>query len=65
MYEHSLIKARCLGYTGMQYNAVVSANTAAIKLWKKLGFEIAGTIPNGFLHMKLGYIDTYIMYRDI
>lgn len=35
MCEHSLIKARFLGYTGMQYNSVVSTNTAAIKLWKK------------------------------
>lgn len=63
--EHSLLQAKQLGYIGMQFNLVVSTNETAVKLWKKSGFQIIGTIPNGFNHSKLGYVDAYIMYRDI
>jgi ribosomal protein S18 acetylase RimI-like enzyme len=63
--EHSLLKAKELGYIGMQFNLVVSTNETAVKLWKKLGFKVIGTTPNGFNHSKLGYVDAYIMYREI
>lgn len=63
--EHSLQTAKQSGYKGMQYNIVVSTNTKAINLWKRCGFRITGTIPKGFDHQKLGYVDAYIMYREI
>ena len=63
--EHSLQIARELGYKGMQYNMVVSTNTKAVELWKKFGFQIIGTIPGGFNHAKLGYVDAYIMFRTL
>lgn len=65
MCEHSLIKAKELGYFAMQFNMVVSTNKSAINLWKKYGFKIIGTIPKGFNHVKLGLIDTFIMYREL
>ncbi len=65
MCEHSLSVAKELGYKGMQYNIVVSTNTKAVELWKKFGFRIIGTIPGGFRHIRLGYIDAYIMFREI
>jgi ribosomal protein S18 acetylase RimI-like enzyme len=34
----------------MQFNFVISTNTAAIRLWQELGFEIAGTLPGAFWH---------------
>lgn len=37
--EHSLETCRNAGYHGMQFNAVVSTNLGAIKLWKRLGFR--------------------------
>ncbi len=49
----------------MQFNAVVSTNKAAIALWKKLGFSIIGTIPEAYLHKQLGYVDSYIMYKQL
>ncbi|NLB89223.1 MAG: GNAT family N-acetyltransferase [Syntrophomonadaceae bacterium] len=55
---HSLDKARELGFKILQFNAVVSTNTAALSLYKKLGFTQLGVIHKGFL-MKDG------TYEDI
>ena len=63
--EHSLNTAKEAGYHAMQFNLVVSTNTPAIKLWKKFGFEIIGTTPDGFRHPTLGLVDTHIMYRKL
>lgn len=63
MAKHSLKEARNLGFDAMQFNFVVSTNEAAVKLWHKMGFDIIGTIPKGFKHHTLGYVDTYILHR--
>ena len=63
MGEHCLEQARQAGYEAMQFNFVVSTNTAAVALWKKLGFEIVGTLPRAFRHATLGNVDAYVMYR--
>lgn len=63
MGEHCLNEARKAGYRAMQFNFVVSTNTAAVALWKKLGFEIVGTLPKAFRHRALGDVDAYVMYR--
>ena len=49
----------------MQFNFVVSTNEPAVVLWKKLGFEIIGTVPNAFDHPTRGFVDTYVMYRSL
>jgi GNAT superfamily N-acetyltransferase len=61
--EHSLDAARAAGYAAMQFNAVVSTNTGALRVWRALGFIIVGTIPNGFRHRRLGLVDFHIMHR--
>lgn len=61
--EHSLDEARSQGYLAMQFNYVVSTNSAAVMLWKKLGFSIVGTLPKAFRHKRLGYVDAYVMYQ--
>jgi len=63
--DHSIREAKKAGYLGIQFNIVVSTNKAAIHLWKKMGFEIIGTTPNGFKHQQMGFVDTYIMYRKL
>ena len=63
--EHSIQFAKDKGYLGMQFNIVVSTNTSAVELWKKYGFKIIGTTPKGFRHMTLGFVDTYIMYKEL
>jgi ribosomal protein S18 acetylase RimI-like enzyme len=49
----------------MQFNYVISTNTAAIRLWQDLGFEIVGTLANAFRHPDERYVDVYVMYRSL
>ncbi len=65
MANHSIKEAKRLGYKAIQFNAVVSNNQAAIKLWKKYGFQVVGTNPKAFRHKDLGLIDTYTMYKQL
>ena len=61
--RHSLLEARRSGYLAMQFNFVVSTNTAAVALWRKLGFAIVGTLPKAYRHRDLGLVDAYVMHR--
>lgn len=65
MCRHSLLEASALGFQAMQFNIVVSTNTAAVALWQKHGFRIIGTTPEAFRHESLGYVDTHIMFREL
>jgi len=65
MAEHCLGEARRLGFRAMQFNYVIATNTAAIRLWQDLGFEIVGTLANAFRHPDKGYVDVYVMYRSL
>ena len=64
MGGHALEEARRLGYRAMQFNAVVSTNETAIALWRSLGFEEVGRIPEGFRQGER-YVDTLVMYRAL
>ncbi|MES2788049.1 MAG: GNAT family N-acetyltransferase [Planctomycetota bacterium] len=63
--EHSLAAATDLGFTAIQFNAVVSSNTAAVALWERLGFQIMGTIPHAFHHADGQYVNLHVMYRSL
>jgi GNAT superfamily N-acetyltransferase len=63
--EAVLERARELGYLAMQFNAVVATNEPAIRLWRSLGFEVVGTIPEGFRHPLRGPVDLLIMHRRL
>ena len=65
MGTHALSEAKRLGYRSMQFNFVVSTNAPAIRLWRSLGFEVVGTLPNAFRHRQLGLVDAYVMYREL
>src|SRR5215472_16955994 len=65
MAEHCLSEARRLGFGAMQFNYVISTNTAAIRLWQDLGFDIVGTLPSAFRHPDKGYVDVYVMYCSL
>lgn len=62
---HSLHEARRSGFLAMQFNFVVSTNTAAIGLWQRHGFAIVGTLPKAFRHPALGLVDGHVMYRAL
>jgi len=65
MCAHSLAYAQKCGFHGMQFNFVVSANIRAIALWRSLGFETVGRLPQAFRHPELGYIDALVMFRRL
>ncbi|WP_246241806.1 GNAT family N-acetyltransferase [Flexivirga aerilata] len=50
------------GYRAIQFNAVVESNTAAVRLWKSLGFEVIGTVPEAFRHPRDGYVGLHVMH---
>ena len=50
------------GYRGIQFNAVVETNTAAVRLWESLGFEIIGTVPEAFDSRAHGLVGQHVMY---
>ncbi|MEV5658199.1 GNAT family N-acetyltransferase [Streptomyces sp. NPDC052291] len=63
--EYTIDWARTAGYRAMQFNAVVETNTAAVRLYESLGFEILGTLPEGFDHPAKGYVGIHIMHRKL
>ncbi|GAB4053569.1 GNAT family N-acetyltransferase [Catellatospora paridis] len=62
---HVLDWARAQGYHGMQFNAVVETNTAAVRLWQAIGFEILATVPEAFEHPKHGRVGLHVMYQRL
>ncbi len=57
--------ARVAGYRGIQFNAVVEANTGAVHLWQALGFQIIGTVPEAFDHATDGLVGLHVMYLPL
>ena len=55
--------AREQGYAAMQFNAVVETNTAAVRLWRDLGFEVVGTVPEAFASATHGRVGLHVMHR--
>ncbi|MGC5021804.1 GNAT family N-acetyltransferase [Micromonospora sp. DT47] len=62
---HVLDLARADAYQAMQFNAVVATNTRAVGLWRSLGFEVVGRVPEGFRHPTEGLVDLLVMYRRL
>jgi ribosomal protein S18 acetylase RimI-like enzyme len=60
-----LLFAAGRGFKAMQFNFVVSTNTRAVALWKRLGFEIVGRLPGAYEHPTLGFVDALVMYRTL
>jgi len=65
MCEHSQAKAVALGFRAMQFNLVVSTNERAIRLWERLGFAKVGRLPGAFYNRKLGFVDAFVMFKQL
>ncbi len=65
MCEHSQSEAVSMGFRAMQFNLVVATNERAIRLWQRLGYVVAGTLPGAFRHQRLGFVDALIMYKQL
>jgi len=63
--QHSLQASRRQGFRAMQFNLVVSTNTAGIRCWQRNGFQVVGTLPGAFRHRQLGYVDALVMVQGL
>jgi len=63
--EHVVQWHRDEGYRGIQFNAVVETNLAAVRLWQALGFEIVGTVPGAFRSPSQGYVGLHVMFLPL
>lgn len=53
------------GYHGIQFNAVVEVNHPAVHLWRSLGFDVIGTVPEAFDHPQEGLVGLHVMYQRL
>lgn len=65
LVEDCLVRAKENGFKILQFNAVVSTNTAARKLYESLGFEQLGTIKGGFRLSDIEYADICPYYKNL
>ena len=65
LVSHSIEMGRELGFSLMQFNAVVKTNYSAIHIYEKLGFVKLGVIPNGFLMKDETLEDIIVFYRAL
>ncbi|MFD1825806.1 MULTISPECIES: GNAT family N-acetyltransferase [Mumia] len=63
--EDMIAWARDQGFHGIQFNAVVEVNTPAVRLWRSLGFEVIGTVPDAYDHATLGLVGLHVMYKPL
>lgn len=63
LVKDCMIKAKKMGFRILQFNAVVSNNYFALRLYDKLGFVKLGTIPGGFLMKDGSYQDIIPHYH--
>ena len=53
------------GFRAIQFNAVVETNTAAVALWRSLGFEVLGTVPDAFESRRHGKVGLHVMFLPL
>jgi len=63
--DHVLRWATGQGYASMQFNAVVETNTRAVALWRGVGFEVVGTVPEAFDSAAHGRVGLHVMWRRL
>ena len=63
--QHIVNQCRADGYHGIQFNAVVETNHAAVALWLSLGFRILATVPEAFDHRDHGLVGLHVMYQRL
>ena len=53
------------GFRAIQFNAVVETNERAVALWRSLGFEVIGTVPEAFRLPDGRYVGLHVMHRAL
>ena len=44
---------------------LVETNDVAVHVWRSLGFEVIGTVPEAFGSATHGYVGLHVMYRRL
>lgn len=57
--------ARAEGFRSIQFNAVVETNGRAVGLWRSLGFEVIGTVPDAFRLPDGTLTGLHVMHRRL
>jgi len=65
LVRHCMLQAVRCDFRILQFNAVVSSNTAALNLYQKLGFTQLGVIPGGFRNKAGVWEDIIPHYIDL
>ena len=65
MGEDCIARAHEMGFKAIQFNYVISTNTAAMHLWQSLGFRELCRLPGAFNHKTLGFVDAVIFFREV
>ncbi|HON76357.1 MAG TPA: GNAT family N-acetyltransferase [Dermatophilaceae bacterium] len=65
MGEYVVAALADAGFHGIQFNAVVETNEAALRLWRDLGFETIGMVPEAFDSASAGLVGLHVMYRPL
>lgn len=65
LVKHSLKETKRKGFRLLQFNAVVSTNIAAQKLYESMNFKRLGILPGGYKNDSGEYIDTILYYHDL
>ena len=63
--EYVLDWCRAQGFHGIQFNAVVESNQPAVRLWRAIGFDVIGTVPEAFDHPEDGLVGLHVMYQRL
>ncbi|WP_216900730.1 GNAT family N-acetyltransferase [Synechococcus sp. CCY 9618] len=63
--RHSQQEAIRRGFRAMQFNLVVSTNTAGVAAWTRNGFRTIGRLPGAFRHPRLGFVDALVMFKPL
>lgn len=63
--EYAVQWLRDTGYHAIQFNAVVETNTAAVMLWKSLGFTVIGTVPEAYRLRSGDLVGLHVMYLKL
>ncbi|GAB6097374.1 GNAT family N-acetyltransferase [Desulfatiferula olefinivorans] len=62
---HSQQTASAMGFRAMQFNLVVSTNTGAVDLWKKMDYRVVGILPGAFHSPSAGFVDALVMFKAL
>lgn len=65
MGEAALTLARAEGFRAMQFNLVFAGNTASLRLWHSLGFEVIGRIPEAVQLDNGAFEDALLLHRRL